>query len=396
MLLADALGAVPLFAALPDDLRRSLADAGERRAYTAGALVCAEGATATSMFVVLAGTLRVTKGADVEVASLGPGEIFGEFALFDGLPRSASVHTDTDADVFVLERDAFLELLASAHSGAVFQAVLAVLVERVRRTSDRVLDEEIRRRTAEAEMLAERHRVAAEMLAGLAHEINTPLGVARTGASILEARLEEPEVRAAVAGHLEASEAVDDMVEASQLIQRSLARAHHLVETLKRTSVDHFAEQVEDLDLPEVIAGVLEVFRLHSRQSRLVVAVDDRLAPGERRWRGDPGQLTQVLTNLLFNAERHAYPEGVGGVEVGLARAGDDFSITVTDQGRGIPAEHLREIFRPFFTTARERGGTGLGLAIVRNLITNGLRGRVEVESAVGAGTTFRLLIPAA
>jgi signal transduction histidine kinase len=220
------------------------------------------------------------------------------------------------------------------------------------------------------------------MVAGVAHEINTPLGIVRTAASVLRNRI--------------ASGAVEDVVEATDLIERNIERAHHLIEEFKLLSVSQLSDVRESLDMVGVVSEVVELFAISARQSGLRVVVREQVR-GERTWTGYRGRLSQVLLNLLTNVERYAYPDGVGGdVEVVVADADSGFVLTVRDFGRGIAPEHLARVFDPFFTTGRGRGGTGLGLAIVRNLVRDGLGGTVEMTSAVGEGTRVMLQLPRA
>src|SRR5205085_1889518 len=134
------------------------------------------------------------------------------------------------------------------------------------------------------------------------------------------------------------------------------------------------SETLERCDLGALVREVLALHVPQARAARVEVRVDDALAPGAREWLGYPGYLTQVLLNLLTNAERYAYaPGGGGGVDVVL-RADDrarppGFILSVRDFGRGIPKKDLARVFEPFFTTGRERGGTGLGLTIVQSLV---------------------------
>ena len=122
--------------------------------------------------------------------------------------------------------------------------------------------------------------------------------------------------------------------------------------------------------------------------------------PGQRgEWLGYPGSLSQVLLNLLGNAQRYAYAEETGGrVDITLATEGSGelgaYRITVRDFGHGIPPENLARIFDPFFTTGRGKGGSGLGMAIVYNIVTVHLAGAITVESTVGTGTTVALSLP--
>jgi signal transduction histidine kinase len=117
---------------------------------------------------------------------------------------------------------------------------------------------------------------------------------------------------------------------------------------------------------------------------------------------GVPANLTQVVLNLVTNADRYAYPKGRGGkIEVTVSavevkRGVPGFEVVVRDFGEGIAKENLPQIFDPFFTTARGAGGTGLGLAIVKNIVTASLGGTVRVESAPGTGTSFFIRVPRA
>lgn len=106
-----------------------------------------------------------------------------------------------------------------------------------------------------------------------------------------------------------------------------------------------------------------------------------------------------MLTNLLFNIEKHAYPNQSGGtIEIGLRlndeRKSTNFVLTVQDFGRGIAPENLPQLFTPFFTTGRSKGGTGLGLAIVHNIVTEALKGSIVVESELDKGTKFVVTFP--
>ena len=109
-----------------------------------------------------------------------------------------------------------------------------------------------------------------------------------------------------------------------------------------------------------------------------------------------PGPYGQVLTNLIFNAVTHGFPDGSSGHVLIKARrfALDEVEITVSDDGGGIPEDVQRHVFDPFFTTRRAHGNTGLGLYIVRNLVTQQLGGTVALVSAPGKGTTIRMRLP--
>jgi two-component system NtrC family sensor kinase len=245
-------------------------------------------------------------------------------------------------------------------------------------------------------MERERHRALAQLVAGVAHEINTPIGIANTAATLIARGLAAPPMVRAAAADPDVKVEMEDLAEAARLIEANVARAHRLIQSFKSLSVAEASEQTESLSLPEVVAEAVNLFSPNARQARLEVRVEDRLPVEARAWIGRRGHLIQVLLNLLSNVERYAYPGGAGGaVEVSLAAPdGERVVVAVRDWGKGIPPEDLPRVFDPFFTTGRGKGGSGLGMAIVRNLVTAGLGGTVEIESAVGLGTTVTIVLP--
>jgi len=141
------------------------------------------------------------------------------------------------------------------------------------------------------------------------------------------------------------------------------------------------------------------MYAISAREARLRIDVRNTLTDPVREWTGCAGHLTQILLNFLTNCARYAYPAGEGGsVEIVLAEdlttQPGQFVLTVRDRGRGMCEQDRARVFEPFFTTGRGMGGSGLGMAIVHNLVTASLRGRVDVESAPGAGSAFRVVFP--
>jgi signal transduction histidine kinase len=263
-------------------------------------------------------------------------------------------------------------------------------------TMDRLRKENERLVRAEAE--SARHRSVAQMVAGVAHEINTPLGVIHTAADLITQKLSSP-VMTSLTETEDTIAVLEDLSAASRLIVRNVTRAHKLVQDFKKVSVNQITDIKETENLAEVVEETVHLFRVSARQSRMEVAVVDKLPDQCREWFGYPGSLSQVLLNLLENAQRYAYPHGVGGkVEITLTAEGNNehgtFRIAVRDFGNGIPPENLPRIFEPFFTTGRGRGGSGLGMAIVYNIVTAHLKGAIAIESVLGQGTTVTLSIP--
>jgi len=189
------------------------------------------------------------------------------------------------------------------------------------------------------------------------------------------------------------------VLEAAELIQRNITRAHTLVNSFKSVSVSQLSDSREAMCLPDALDEILYLFSLNARKARLQIEVKNELNDQDVTWIGYRGHLSRIILNLLTNVERYAYPAGVGGrVEIRLAHgnmgSSPAYQVTVSDFGTGIPPENLPRIFDPFFTTGRANGGTGLGMAIVYNLVTAGVQGCIAIESVIGKGTTVRITFP--
>ena len=243
-----------------------------------------------------------------------------------------------------------------------------------------------------------RHRSVAQMVAGVAHEINTPLGVINTAASLLTRWLAEP-VMVTLAKTADGQMMAEDLAEAAGLITRNAHRAHKLVQDFKKVSVNQITDVRERTSLAETIEETVNLFRATARRSPMQVMFTNNLPQPRGEWTGYPGSLSQVLLNLLSNAQRYAYPEGVGGrVEIELSAdppgMPDGYQITVRDFGQGIPPENLPRIFEPFFTTGRGQGGSGLGMSIVHTIVTAHMKGAIAITSTLGEGTTVVMHLP--
>ena len=262
-------------------------------------------------------------------------------------------------------------------------------MDRLRRENERLV-------RVESEMA--RHRSVAQMVAGVAHELNTPLGIINTAAGLISKRVSAPAM-SAFAQTTEGRMIVEDLVDAGRLIERNVTRAHKLVQDFKKVSVNQITDIREQANLAEVVAETVHLFRVTARQSPMEVLVLNTLPDPQGVWMGYPGSLSQVLQNLLSNAQRYAYSEAAGGkVEVTLAPDPNDpagkYRLTVRDFGHGIPPENLPRIFDPFFTTGRSKGGSGLGMSIVYTIVTDHLKGAITLDSKVGEGTTVTLSLP--
>jgi len=270
------------------------------------------------------------------------------------------------------------------------------------------LESRVSRRTAELrEALAHLHRAQDELLrseklaalgslvAGVAHELNTPLGNCLTTASTLDERTRETR-QAFVEGHMRRSSLasyLDDAGAATAILLRGLGTANELVTHFKQLSVDQTSVQRRQYRLDAVVDDVLSLMRARWKTTPYRIRTD---IPPELELDGYPGPLSQVLSNLMLNALLHAF-EGRDSGELSIsARALDaqQFELVVADDGLGMSEEVRRRAFDPFFTTKMGRGGTGLGLNIVYNIITDILGGHVELHSEPGRGSRFVFRLP--
>jgi signal transduction histidine kinase len=258
----------------------------------------------------------------------------------------------------------------------------------------RELEQMHREQVIQAEAMLERHRALAQMVAGVAHEINTPLGIASTALSIMENRFGSLKMKAMF--NTDEERAIfDDLLESLDLMKNNIIRAHNLVESFKKISVREVVEKQELVNLPELLSDCIELFKINARKAKLTVSLNTAKLQGSPEWLGYPGQMTQVVMNLLQNVERYAYPDSQGGVvEICLADQGEQFVVCVSDEGQGICQKNLSKVFEPFYTTGRGKGGTGLGLAIVDNIVTTLFKGRIDVASEPAKGCRFMLTFP--
>ncbi len=244
--------------------------------------------------------------------------------------------------------------------------------------------------------LVESEKMAAlgSLVAGVAHEINTPLGVSVTAASHLGEEVDHLEAR------LQASAPFDAQLQKSagvirqcvDLVMRNLERADKLVKSFKQVAVDQSSEQSREIVLKDYLAEIL--MSLNPRIKRTGHTVTMECDPAIRLVTY-PGAIYQTITNLVVNSLVHGF-EGIDAGSMTIAASADAEQILIVyrDNGRGMSADTRRRVFDPFFTTRRGQGGSGLGMHISYNLVTQLLGGTIRCESQPGAGVKFDIRIP--
>jgi len=243
---------------------------------------------------------------------------------------------------------------------------------------------------------AERLAALGGLVAGVAHEVNNPIGISLTVASSFARRTEMFEAELRSDGGLRRSQ-LEDFVrtsrDASAQLVANLHRAGELIQSFKQVAVDRSHAERRQFSLSEATDQIIASLRPVLKRAPIELTVD---VPEGLIIDGYPGSYGQILTNLFLNAVNHAFADGRSGT-ISIAarpRGQDDVEINFADNGAGMTPDVQRQAFDPFFTTRRNEGGTGLGLHIVYNLVTQQLGGRMMLESRLGQGTTFRIIMP--
>jgi two-component system, NtrC family, sensor kinase len=234
------------------------------------------------------------------------------------------------------------------------------------------------------------------LVAGVAHELNTPLGNALTVVSSLDDRYKQLEAMLSGAVPMRRStmeELVRDTRRGQDILQRNVQKAADLVRDFKQVAVDQTSDPLRQFELAQVVEDVLVMVEPSFKHTPYQIVTE--LGAG-LRMNSYPGSLGQVLTNLLMNALLHGF-EGLERGQVSVRCAADDegwVSLSVSDDGRGMEESVRRRIFDPFFTTKMGTGGSGLGMHIVHSIVSNVLGGQIEVRSTPGQGTQMLMRLP--
>jgi PAS domain S-box-containing protein len=251
------------------------------------------------------------------------------------------------------------------------------------------------RETQNSLIEAEKLAALGRLVAGVAHEVNNPVGISLTVASSLERKtaLFAAEVER---GDLRRSSLTDFLAasrDASSQLVANLNRAAELITSFKQVAADRNYSDQRTFDLGDLTEQVVMSLRPGLRKHRLTLNVE--CEPG-LAMNSYPGPYGQVLTNLFLNSVAHAFPDGrPGTVDIKVRGVGKDHvEIIFVDDGCGMSLDVRRRAFDPFFTTRRDQGGTGLGLHIVYSIVTNRLGGRLELDSEPGRGTRVHIVLP--
>lgn len=250
-------------------------------------------------------------------------------------------------------------------------------------------------RMAQQELVrSEKLAALGSLVAGIAHELNTPIGnslmVASTLADQTRSLASQYDSSGLKRSTLEAY--IGEASTAGNILMRNLQRAADLVTGFKQVAVDQTSSQRRQFSVSELVSEIMLTLWPTLRKTHIEVSQE---IPASLRMDSYPGPLGQALANLVNNALLHAFADGQSGrIMISASAENGWVELTVRDDGAGIPAANLNRIFDPFFTTRLGAGGSGLGLHITHNIVTGVLGGRIGVQSEPGKGTAFVLSLP--
>lgn len=266
------------------------------------------------------------------------------------------------------------------------------------RQANRQLLETNRKLEQAQNQLVQTEKMAAlgSLVAGVAHELNTPIGTSVTVASTLREQTQHM-LQDVQSGNLRRSlfeQYLANAAKGTDMLLRALGRASELINSFKQVAVDQASNRIRHFDLRRHLTKeVLVTLEPQYKQSpyKLELALSSGIEMDSC-----PGPLGQVISHFFTNALTHAFEGRAHGVmRLGTRMAdADHVEITFSDDGVGIPAENQKRVFDPFFTTRLGQGGSGLGMNIVYNLVTGVLGGQIQIDSTEGAGTTLTVVLP--
>ncbi len=303
-----------------------------------------------------------------------------------------SIEYDGHASVLAIMMDQTVRLRAEMEIKALNEALESRVASRTAELSAALTN---LKETQEELVRAEKLSSLGQLVAGVAHELNTPIGNALITTTALgdATRAFETVLRNGNIKRSTLEQYVQQSLEGTRLAERSLHRASDLVHSFKKVAVDQTSERRRDFDLADTVTEVIDTLRPNLKGSPWKIQLD--LGAG-MHMESFPGPLGQIVINLVMNAVLHAFAGRSEGQVTLSARCVDDNTIVLVcaDDGIGIASANLNRIFDPFFTTRLGQGGSGLGLAIVHRLVTQVLGGQISVESAPQQGTAFTVRLP--
>jgi signal transduction histidine kinase len=374
-----------VFPGLDKEELAELVSVAELRAYPPGTILCHEGRFEETFYVIVDGKAEVTKYIQADMQRVlhrpGPGEFFGEIALVQEGPRTATVRTTEPTTVLEIGREAFMSVLQRSASMAV--RIMLQVTSRLRDADQRSIAD-LRRKNVELAQayaeLAAQEKLRSEFLTTVAHELRTPL-TAATGY-----------LQLVTSGAV----ALEQAPQFLKTVSHNLDTVIHLVNNiLFLQELELITPEFQPLSISEVVLQAVEEMAGRAGESGLMVST--QIQQNLPQVMGDAGGLSRAVGALLDNAVKFS-PEG-GQIRVQIQIDDGAIRIEICDPGVGFPMEQLDDVCRPF-TRVEETGGhlfggVGLGIPIAKQVVESH-GGRIEIQSKVSEGSTFTIVLPAA
>lgn len=227
------------------------------------------------------------------------------------------------------------------------------------------------------------------LVAGVAHEINTPIGVGVTAASLLHKETTELNKKYLAEDVTQNTfeSYISTSLKSSEMILDNLSRASNLIKSFKQISVDQSSDHTRAFNIKEYMLNIIESLKPVIKNTRFTIELlcDDKINILE-----NPGIYSQIFSNLIMNSVLHGFEDKEEGkIVIKIRKNLNSLEIIYKDDGKGVPQETLSKIYDPFFTTKRGSGGSGLGTNIIYNLVTQKLQGTIHAESELNKGLKF-------
>lgn len=269
------------------------------------------------------------------------------------------------------------------------------------------IEDELRKRNSELatsmetiqmtqDQLVESERMASlgSLVAGIAHDVNTPLGVSVTATSFLQDRIKTLQStyddKKLTSGIM--SSFLSDAQQSITLLTNNVNRASDLISSFKQVAVDQTSKAVREINVSEYLTEVVQSLAPNFKRTSHTIDIH---CPDDLSIRCAPGVLAQILTNMIMNSLIHGFEDKPkGAIKLEITKQGENLIIDYCDDGRGLDDAALERHFDAFFTTRRGRGGSGLGTHIMHNLVTQTLSGTIRAFSQLGKGLQYRITIP--
>lgn len=313
------------------------------------------------------------------------------------------LENDLATEAFTIDRLEVLALLSSQAAIAINNARLYSNLKLFNENLEQLVSDRTQElsqaltnlKAAQTELVAsEKMAALGGLVAGIAHEINTPIGIGVTAASLIADKTQAL-ADAIKNGSLKRSDLekfMDSLQQSSTIVLSNLNRAAELIQSFKQVAVDQSSEERRSFNLKTYLEEVLLNLQPKLKRTKINVQID---CAENIILDSFPGLISQITTNLVMNSLIHAYdPNDNGTILFVISEQPQRLILEFSDDGKGIPSDNIGKIFDPFYTTKRGQGGSGLGLHIVYNLVTQKLQGSITCESQVGVGTKFIIQIP--